>query len=231
MITKDISLSGNFEGNWGNLVEQFTTLNSKYQDIEKVEKLAKLYIKFGKIFGIRADLAWAQMCHETRFLDYGGIVKPEWNNFAGIGVTERSGVGNRFETIELGVIAHFAHLAWYIKSKHVNEYCNKTYDPRHFGLRHRYNGNHSLERLNGAWSVPGTTYAQKIAEIANGIPGSEKPVIDKYDLIIQMGHIGRIRGAVGTRGEQAFTRALGIALNAKFRNSDLFMHLPKLFKV
>ncbi len=225
MINKDTSLSGYFEGSWKDLVDQFISANRTYHDNDKVIDLAKLYIKFGKIFAIRADLVWAQMCHETDFLEYKSVAKPEWNNFASIGVIGKEGIGNRFETIELGVIAHYAHLAWYITPRHVNEYCNKTYDPRHFGLRHRYNGNHSLERLNGTGAVPGTTYAQRIAEIANGIAGSERPKVEKYDLIIQMGHVGRIRGYVGTRGEQAFNKVLGPKLFKKFENSNVKVRL------
>jgi N-acetylmuramoyl-L-alanine amidase len=217
MITENTSLSGIFAGSWENLYLQFIKLNPSYKDKDKVKNLAKLYIKFGKIFAIRSDLAWAQMEHETGCLEYKGIAKPEWNNFAGIGVTGSPGVGNRFDTEELGVIAHFAHLAWYIYPSHVCEYCNKTYDPRHFGLKHNFNGSDLLVTLNGRWAVPGKTYAQAIAKLANFIIAF--PEIDKYDLIIQMGHVGRTSGATGTAGEQAFTKALGAALYKKFTDN------------
>ncbi|NLP10804.1 glucosaminidase domain-containing protein, partial [bacterium] len=41
------------------------------------ETLAKLYVVYGKRFGIRADMAWAQMIHETGYGQYGGDVAPE----------------------------------------------------------------------------------------------------------------------------------------------------------
>jgi len=223
MITENTSLSGIFSGTWENLHLQFIGVNPSYKDKDKLINLAKLYIKFGKIFAIRADLAWAQMEHETGCLEYTGIAKPEWNNFAGIGVTGAPGVGNRFATEELGVIAHFAHLAWYIYPGHVCEYCNKTYDPRHFGFKHNYNGNSNLDRLSGSWAVPGETYAQAIAKLANLILFDVQ--IDKYDLIIQMGHVGRTSGFTGAAGEQAFTKALGAALYKKFTADKLKVRL------
>ena len=63
----------------------FETRNS--DKVEQARRIAPLYIKYGKIFNIRADIAWAQMCHETGFLEYTGDVKPDQNNFCGLGAT------------------------------------------------------------------------------------------------------------------------------------------------
>ena len=110
------------------------------------------------------------MCHETGFLAYTGDVQPHQNNFAGLGAT--GGVpGNSFATEELGIIAHYAHLAWYYYPDHINEYCNSQYDPRHFGTGHyKYTGDTSLGFLNGRWA-PGSTYTDKIILFANEIFG------------------------------------------------------------
>ncbi len=137
--------------------------------LDRAARLAPLYIKYGKIFNIRADIAWAQMCHETAFLEFTGDVKPEQNNFVGIGATGGGVPGNSFTTEELGVIAHFAHLAWYYCPNDVNEYCNKTYDPRHFGSTHtNYTGDTTVGFLNGRWA-PGANYTDKIILFANQI--------------------------------------------------------------
>ena len=183
MITKNTSVIGIFGGTWYDLFKQFMTKRPQAGDDFSafVASLAKLYIKWGKIFCLRADLAWAQMEHETGLLTYKGIAQPEWNNFAGIGCTGPVGVGNRFATPELGVIAQFAHLAWYLTPVHGHnmlaihkKYCSKTYDPRHFGHSHRYNGDSTLARLGGCWAVPGKTYASRIADYANKIFPSEE---------------------------------------------------------
>ena len=127
--------------------------------------IAQLYVTWGYRFGIRADLAFAQMLHETDFLRYGGDVQPWQNNFAGIGATGGGNPGNSFATTEAGVIAHYAHLAWYVYPDHQNPYCNSAYDPRHFGGGHR-NTVQSVRDLGGQWAVPGDGYGEAIADYA-----------------------------------------------------------------
>ena len=136
--------------------------------IDRARRLANLYIKWGQAFNIRTDIAWAQMCHETGCLDFGGVAQPGWNNFAGIGITG-PGAMVTFASEELGVIAHYAHLAWYVYPNHVNEYCSANYDPRHIGA-HRFNGDSSINCLNSRWA-PAADYANKIIYFANQIWG------------------------------------------------------------
>src|SRR5665811_1670299 len=125
-------------------------------------ELAQLYVTWGNRFGIKADLAFAQMIHETNYLRYTGDVRPGQNNFAGIGATGGGNLGNSFVNAEAGVIAHYAHLAWYTFPNHVNEYCNSSWDPRHFGTTHR-NTARTLRDLGGTWAVPGTGYGDALA--------------------------------------------------------------------
>ena len=176
MITEKTSFIGKFEGTAQDLINQFTRVNPS--KAERAKRLAPLYIKYGELFNLRADIAWSQMEHETGFLEFKGDVKPQQNNFVGIGAT--GGVpGNSFKTEELGIIAHFAHLAWYYFKDHVNVYCSNKYDPRHFGTTHyNFNGDTSLDRLSGSWAVPGRykqpdgsviTYGGQIAKLANQI--------------------------------------------------------------
>ncbi len=152
------------------LVKIFSDRNSTKMD--KARRIAQYYIDYGKLFNLRADIVWAQMIHETGFLEYTGDVGPDQNNFAGIGATGGGVIGNSFASEELGVIAHYSHLAWYYYPEHINEYCNNQYDPRHFGTTHyRYTGDASLGHLNGRWA-PGNTYTEKIILFVNQIFGS-----------------------------------------------------------
>lgn len=208
---------------------------SKY---ERAKRLAKLYIKWGDKFQIYPLLAWPQAMHETGFLTFKGIVPESANNFCGHGATGAEGVYNVFETEELGVIAHYSHLAWYCYPEHYDLkdedgdlYCSKKYDIRHFGTKHRYNV-FNLEQLGGKWATPGHTYGQRIADIANKILEikfkKENDIVNnkpKFDLIIQMGHIGRTRGATGARDEQKFTKALGEALYKRIKETNLKVRL------
>ncbi|MDD3520934.1 MAG: N-acetylmuramoyl-L-alanine amidase, partial [Actinomycetota bacterium] len=141
-------------------------INRGSGQIDRARRLADLYIRWGQAFNIRADIAWAQMCHETGFLEFTGVAKADWNNFAGVGVTGPGAVVT-FASEELGIVAHYAHLAWYVYPNHVNGYCSSTYDPRHIGA-HRFNGDSSINCLNGRWA-PAADYANKIIAFASQI--------------------------------------------------------------
>ncbi len=209
VVSGDTSVVGVFTGTAQDLIDYFARFprhRGVATDLNRAKRIAPFYIKWGNVFNLRADIAWCQMCKETGFLTYLGDVKPDQNNFAGIGAVGGGAPGNRFATEELGVIAQISHLAWYYFRDHVNEYCSMRYDPRHFGHSHyMFNGNTKITRMNGSWAVPGRTYGQEIGAMANEILSASRI----YDLILQMGHVGRTSGATGTPGEQAFTEALG----------------------
>lgn len=51
---------------------------------DKFHEIVQLYQEHGDYYGIRWDWAFAQACHETGYFSFGGDVKEEQNNFAGI---------------------------------------------------------------------------------------------------------------------------------------------------
>ncbi len=181
MGTDPDSLSGRFLGDSTDLVRMFQARglgDGKFS--LPLEQLAKYYVIYGKRFGIRADMAWAQMIHETGYGQYGGDVAAEQNNMAGIGAT--GGIpGHSFATAELGVIAQFVHLAWYVYPEHMSDpYCVRVTqpvagpitlpgDPRHFtqsdGSVHRGNVR-TVQDLSGKWA-PGATYGYAIKAYAS----------------------------------------------------------------
>jgi len=252
LVTEKTVIRGHYLGNEKDLIRPFVLKGSGKTDWAR--RLATIYLKYDRKFNLRADIAFAQMCHETGMLEYTGIAKPEWNNFCGLGITG-PGAKQEFKTEELGVLAHYVHLCWYFFEDHVNSLCSRTYDPRHFetaGKHHpKYTGDLTIGFLGGKWAVPGDTYASKIAFYANIInntldnsledvetpvsatvetpknnetpltepvtktPPVLSPVVsNKLDVIVQMGHIGRTKGATGTKGEQAFNKALGDEMKA-----------------
>jgi PKD repeat protein len=168
IITNSTSLIGYTEITVDQLVSIFVSRGSS--KVEWARRIAPIYIQYGKLFNLRADIAWAQMCHETGFLEFTGDVKPEQNNFVGLGATGGGVPGNSFATEELGIIAHYAHLAWYYYPNHINQYCSITYDPRHSGTHWKYTGDTTIGFLNGRWA-PGATYTDKILLFANQIYG------------------------------------------------------------
>jgi hypothetical protein len=181
MGTDPLGLNGRFLGTSGDLVRYFRLQGRTNEQFSiPLHDLAAEYIGFGRRFGIRADMAWAQMVHETNYGEYTGDVKPEQNNMAGIGATGGGVPGNSFATAALGVIAHISHLAWYVYPTHFDDpYCrmsldpNVPGDPRHFvieGKEHRGNVRTVID-LGGKWA-PSPEYGRAVLRHQQGIPVS-----------------------------------------------------------
>jgi len=167
VITNATSMRGYVDVSVDQLVRIFEIRGSS--KVSWARRLAPLYIKWGQLFDVRADIAWAQMAHETGFLEFSGVAKPEWNNFAGLGVVGPEGVGLRFDSEDLGVLAHFVHIAWYVYPSAVNEYCSPKYNSR-YTSNHFFNGDHTVNCFNGRWA-PSSIYTDKILRFANQIHG------------------------------------------------------------
>ena len=177
MGTDPDGLNGRYLGDSTDLVRYFQSKHPEGGDFTvSIQQLAKYYVLIGKRFGIRADMAWAQMIHETGFGEYGGSVNAAQNNFAGIGATGPGVPGYSFKTAELGVIAQFAHLAWYTYPDHLDDPACKLVsvpmstvidtpgDPRHLVINGKvHNGTvRKVEDLDGKWAVPGNGYGEAI---------------------------------------------------------------------
>jgi len=130
--------------------------------------LAGYYVRYSAEAGLRADLLWAQMIHETGYGMYGGCVLPEQNNYAGIGATGGGEPGISFPTAEAGVIAHVAHMVAYVYDQSPVAWADATADPR-FDFVNPRGVAVVLADLNGRWAVPGATYGESIEGIALAI--------------------------------------------------------------
>ena len=142
---------------------------SPYTDKNEVSELAHLYVKWGRLFNIQSDFAWAQMCIETGFLNRRNI-KTKQNNFGGLTTKDQEGRRKfvSLDSTELGVIAHFAHLAWYASIEHVNEFCSQEYDPNHNEINGNVhlNAGYRLNCLDGKWNQS-MEYSKKISLYTN----------------------------------------------------------------
>lgn len=74
---------------------------------------AQLYLDIGAKYGIRGDLAFCQSIKETGAWKFGGQVKPEQNNFAGLGATNGGASGATFQAPAEGIEAQMQHLWGY----------------------------------------------------------------------------------------------------------------------
>ncbi|UOQ43338.1 SPOR domain-containing protein [Halobacillus salinarum] len=125
-------------------------------------ELGEYYIFYGRVYGVRADIAFAQAIHETNYFRFTGLVHEDQNNFAGIGATGPGSSGASFSSPELGVHAHIQHLYAYASKASIPKGYSKV-DPR-FALVSRGSALHWTQ-LNGKWAVPGADYGEKILSV------------------------------------------------------------------
>lgn len=139
---------------------------------------AEYYIKYGKMYGVNAEMAFMQMCHETKFLKYGGDVKPEQNNFAGIGAAGGGNPGESYDTIALGVEAHIQNLTLYsgkrIELSEIISARARKYIDIYLGRSTTWEG------LQGTWGMD-DQYWKKLSGIHDNFRAFVDSVAD-YDL-------------------------------------------------
>ena len=92
-----------------------------------IEEFCKIYYEECEAEGIKAEVAFVQSMIETGFLQFGGSVKIEQFNFAGLGATGNGVSGNSFENVRIGIRAHVQHLKCYANAEPLQ---NECVDPR-----------------------------------------------------------------------------------------------------
>ena len=81
-----------------------------------------MYFEEAESEGIAVEVAFAQAMKETGWLQFGGVIKAEQYNFAGLGATDGSATGADFssygsESVRMGIRAHIQHLKAYASEK------------------------------------------------------------------------------------------------------------------
>jgi hypothetical protein len=127
--------------------------------------LPHIYREEAAIEGINHDIAFCQMCLETGFLQFGGDVRPEQNNFAGIGATGKGVRGDSFADHRTGVRAQIQHLKAYATTSPLMQ---PLVDPR-FDLVKRGSAP-LLGQLSGKWAED-LNYDKKIMAILRRLYG------------------------------------------------------------
>lgn len=144
-----------------------------------LEELAQMFLEEGKAEGVRGDVAFAQSLKETGFFQYGGIVLPTQNNYAGIGALNGNATGQAatFPSPRIGVRAQIQHLKAYASTAALAKEC---VDPR-FSLVAR--GSAPFVEWLGAsdnpqgkgWAVPGKGYGKSVLTLLDAIIAQEVP--------------------------------------------------------
>jgi len=99
---------------------QFLLQNNPAADKAFVKSLARYYVEEASFEGVNHDIAFAQMCLETGFLRFGGDVKPQQYNFAGLGAVGNGEPGLSFPDPRTGVRAQIQHLKAYGSEEPLN---------------------------------------------------------------------------------------------------------------
>jgi hypothetical protein len=138
---------------------RFLGQNNPEADPSFIRDLAVYYIEEAAAEGVNHDTAFAQMCLETGFLRYGGLVSPDMNNFCGLGSTGPGHPGEVFPDPRTGVRAHIQHLKAYASEEPLK---GDLIDPRFRFVRR--GSSPAIEGLTGTWAAD-PAYSGKIGAI------------------------------------------------------------------
>jgi hypothetical protein len=144
------------------LAEFLLIVNPK---IEKpfAKKFAQLYVDEAAMEGVNHDVAFSQMCLETGFLSFGGLVKPDMNNYCGLGAIGPGQEGESFPSPQIGIRAQIQHLKAYATEEPLKQ---PIVDPRYRWVR--YGSAPTIYELAGAWAVD-KDYGKKIKNILDNL--------------------------------------------------------------
>ena len=144
----------------------FLSMGNRSLGSELANEFASIYIEEAKAEGVNWDIAFVQMCLETGFLKFGGLVDDTQNNYCGLGSFDNR-QGASFPTIREGVRAHIQHLKAYSSFDKLNK---KVLDPR-FSLVKRGSATNITE-LAGRWAED-SRYGSKLISLLKRVNNLE----------------------------------------------------------
>lgn len=166
VMTISRSLTGRPAMSAGDLADFFCRENP-VEGREGALEMARLYVDEAAAEGINSDVAFAQMCLETGFLRFGGLVTRDMNNFCGLGSIGPGQEGERFGSARMGVRAHIQHLNAYGDT---DDLANECVDPRFRFVSPRGKAPTVFE-LSGTWAVD-KEYGKKLDAILSRMEAS-----------------------------------------------------------
>lgn len=138
---------------------RFLIKTNPFIDKDFAEEFAAIYVEESDAEGVNHDIAFSQMCLETGFLSFGGLVEPEMHNYCGLGSTGPDKKGESFSSPRMGVRAQIQHLKVYATNEPLN---NKNVDPRYMLVKP--GSASTIYELAGLWAED-KDYGKKLKAI------------------------------------------------------------------
>ena len=169
-FTRSYKIMGSSTVDAAAMASQYNSMGYTYPSTVYASKGASTIEEFCEILcqqaakeGVRAEVVYAQAMLETGYLQFGGDVKAEQCNFAGLGATGNGVCGEVFSDVAEGLLAQVQHLKGYASTDDLNEPC---VDPRFKYLASKRGTAPTVDGLAGTWAAD-TGYATKIKAIMN----------------------------------------------------------------
>lgn len=165
------SIMGESSASAKQMVAYFTSVDATYPEsayeskgAPTIDAFAQIVVEEAEAEGVKAEIVFCQAMKETGWLRFGGSVKPDQCNFAGLGATGGSVSGAVFPDVRTGIRAQVQHLKAYASTEPL---VNKCVDPR-FSYVKRGSAT-TLASLNGKWAVPGNHYGEDVYEMIQNL--------------------------------------------------------------
>jgi hypothetical protein len=153
----------------GRLLAYIKNRNDKLD--AKFEAMPVEYMRHGEALGLRWDYAFFQAMLETGYLKFTGDVKPDQNNFAGLGATGRGVRGESFKDVSSGSRAHLEHLLMYTGEKLANPIAQRTRNIQEWGVLTEWqktiSGPMTFAQLAKQWAPGSKGYVGDIKTLAD----------------------------------------------------------------
>ncbi len=182
----------------GRLMAYLRSRNKKIDD--RFDGVATEYMRHGETLGIRWDMAFFQMILETGSLSYTGDVRPNQNNFAGLGATGKKNPGESFENVSNGVKAHLQHLLMYAGEHVENPVAERTRKIQEWGVLTKWQnsikGPMTFALIANQWAPGSHRYVRYMEKISGDFYDKYCNMTDPRPELVQEARGGR-KGAAG----------------------------------
>ncbi len=147
-------------------------LDSQNSDLDaKFAGIATEYMRHGEALNVRWDYAFFQMMLETGHLKFKGDVKPDQNNFAGLGAIGGGNRGESFKDVSTGARAHLEHVLMYSGEKIEQPVAERTKNIQDWDVltlwQKTIKGPMTFSQLAKKWAPTSRAYIRDMSSIAD----------------------------------------------------------------